>query len=219
MMDETISYMTSQTSTTKVLYQGKMKPMSELPWGSAGNLAENGCGIIAAYNILASRGIARDFEMVYDDLQEMGAALLGGKLGANPFVLKKYLEKHCGVSGHEGPFSLSSLYPQDDTLVEQWIRTALSKVSSNSQPLTANTLAFRRAHSVLLLFKWEGSMLMHYFAGTEGTNGVYRFWNTGLRDAKAHSLDGQGFEIISFLKQMAQDGHTLLYLLSFENKK
>lgn len=63
-------------------------------FGLLGNISDNGCGAIAAYNILNFEGIDMSLKNTIRGLRRCLGLLFGmGKLGTNLFALKAYLMK------------------------------------------------------------------------------------------------------------------------------
>ena len=57
-----------------------------------GNVADNGCGAVAMYNILKLEGKEVDFAQVIKDLEPFGTNALG-LLGTNPTFIYRYLKR------------------------------------------------------------------------------------------------------------------------------
>ena len=67
-------------------------------WGRRGSLQRNGCGPLAAYNLLCGFGVNRSLPQVVSVLGQLGAAASGGRLGTDPARLAEYLRSEgCGV--------------------------------------------------------------------------------------------------------------------------
>jgi len=66
--------------------------MKDIKWGTKGNIADNGCGIIAAYNVLLHYSSSISFSSVLNALKKRGGPIIQrGKMGLNPFSLTNYL--------------------------------------------------------------------------------------------------------------------------------
>jgi len=77
----------------------KAHPYSILKIGSAGTGAKNGCGPFAVYNalyLLSEENTKPNLTHIIRDLEEMGAFILGGRLGTNPQAIIKYLRRMPG---------------------------------------------------------------------------------------------------------------------------
>ena len=61
------------------------------PWGRRGSLEQNGCGPVAAYNLLHGFGLPVTLPGVVDALEQGGAAAAGGRLGASPGRIAAFL--------------------------------------------------------------------------------------------------------------------------------
>lgn len=125
-----------------------MVRMRDIRWGSLGNIGDNGCGVIAAYNVFVGLGYNLSFDQVLYQLSCMGAPLAGGLLGVDPTVLFDYMKmRFKNVSQKFGGY------------LGDWNQTAL------------------RARAVIILYKYP-SMRMHYVAGIKyKTTGCFRFYN------------------------------------------
>jgi hypothetical protein len=75
----------------KLIKNQKSCEYASKQWGKYGTTALNGCGWIAAYNLLSVSGIDAAPDDVRMDLQALHAPLFSGKLGTNPFKLIRYL--------------------------------------------------------------------------------------------------------------------------------
>jgi hypothetical protein len=140
------------------------KTVKEIQWGLFGNISDNGCGVIAAYNILVSKSLFTDFGTVKNELTSVGGVLLGiGSIGVDPVSLSLYMEiKFSNVNSY-------------------WFH------SDNWE-----TKATGQVDGVIVLVKWEGTLAMHYFAGIPSGNAdEFYFYNssiTGVDDYRAISL-------------------------------
>lgn len=65
----------------------------ELPYGSNGTVAGNGCGSIACYNALKYLGLERSYQEIYYYFNDDCRLLKHGAMGTNPFQVLKYLRK------------------------------------------------------------------------------------------------------------------------------
>ena len=93
-------YINEQYADTVItVYPGVQAQMKDIGFGSFGNIAANGCGVIAAYNVIVAKEkrqieytvptagpkVPTSFGQVRDDLQQQGAPLLDGILGAGVY--------------------------------------------------------------------------------------------------------------------------------------
>ena len=67
------------------------KKMKDINYGGLGNIADNGCAVIATYNVLLEHGYKKSFSNVKKSLQLLGAPFVGGLLGTSSSGLKMYL--------------------------------------------------------------------------------------------------------------------------------
>jgi len=138
-----------QYGNYKIKYNNKMVRMRDIRWGSSGNIGDNGCGVIAAYNVFIGLGYDyMSFDKVLYQLSCMGAPLAGGLLGVDPTVLLDYMKiRFKNVSLEMGGNA------------RNWNQTALN------------------ARAVIILYKYP-SMAMHYVAGIKyRRSGCFRFYN------------------------------------------
>jgi hypothetical protein len=131
------------------------KKMKDISFGF-GNIAANGCGVIAAYNVLLSRSSKIKFNDVKNGIIWRGGLNAGGLLGVNPWALANYMRSKFWFVYTAGPITYL------------WgIKAELSE-------------------SVIVLYKNAKSLSMHYVAGigtgNGGVGGSFRFYNTGYSD-------------------------------------
>jgi hypothetical protein len=179
-------YISAQTAKTQILMDGKMTAMKDIKWSIFGNIADDGCGVIAAYNVLLSRNLASDFGSLKREMENAGTAALFGLLGVNPFVLANYMGKKCGIVQTFGPFALK--HGIDDAM-------------------------FRSMKSIIIMLKWVNQLTMHYVAGVEGAEGVFRFYNTDLSALGIGDVDGQAMSAADFFNALKDNGDTALYAI------
>ena len=187
------AYISSQENNTMVKINGKMKRMRDIRWGWFGNIASNGCGVIAAYNVLLSRSSKTDFGKVKNQLSSYGGALGFGKLGVDPYALTMYMRSKFWFVQTAG----ASTY--------WWgIKAELSQ-------------------SVIVLIKWGGGLSMHYIAGIgtgQGdVGGSFKFYNSYLYDKKGNSIDGKTMSIWTFIDYVKSNGATPVYFIGVSGKK
>jgi len=97
----TLDFIDYQYDTYKIKYNNKMVMMRDIRWGSSGNIAANGCGVIAAYNVFVGLGYNLSFDQVLHQLSCMDAPLADGLLGVNPVVLFDYMKFRFKNVSHE----------------------------------------------------------------------------------------------------------------------
>ena len=144
---------------------------------NSANVADNGCGIIAAYNVLHSYSSKITFSSVFNSFNNPLAFTLGvGVAGIDPVYLTGYMSTHFWLTFPAGPVTYL------------WgIQAELSG-------------------AVIVLVRWKGSLKMHYFAGIStgngGEGGSFKFYNTGLRDKGGSYIDGRTMSIWGLLDVM-----------------
>ena len=173
-------------------YEIDGKKMKDISFG-LGNIASNGCGIIAAYNVLLSRSSRVKFNNVKNDIIWRGGLNAGGLLGVNPKALKCYMRSKFRFVHTSGPVTFL------------WgIKAELSE-------------------SVIVLIKWGGGLEMHYIAGigtgNDRAGGSFKFYNTGLFDERRRSIDGREMSIWTFLDYVKSNGATPIYFIGVSGKK
>ena len=67
--------------------------MKDIKWVFLGNIADHGCGVIAAYNVLQYYNSNINFGDVLNELLWMGGPLGMGKLGTQWSIMTKFLCK------------------------------------------------------------------------------------------------------------------------------
>ena len=189
------AYITKQTSTALVTISNIQKQMIDVKWGLFGNIRKNGCGIIASYNVLASKSSAITFEDVLLAIKKRRGALLSGLFGVKPWTVYKYLSKK--FNSHWRVF-FKTKFPNFDQMTK-----------------TSDTM--------IILVKWKGTLAMHYIAGIWQKNiqsdALFKFYNTSVKDDNNLSIDEQPMTIQSFLSLLKKRGHTVLMLMGFSDKK
>jgi len=68
-------------------------------WGR-GSIAKNGCGVVAAYNVLLHSKVAVEFETALGQMQKIGATRLFGLAGVHRRKLAKYLKGKCSSAAY-----------------------------------------------------------------------------------------------------------------------
>ena len=115
-------------------------PMKDISVGK-GNISLNGCGVIAAYNVIMSAGLKDEFVKVKDDVIALRGLNLFGLLGARPGALKQYMKRR---------------FPK------VWSMYGRSKCWEEKT---------KDMDAVIILLKWKRSLRMHYTAGIKVKNG------------------------------------------------
>jgi hypothetical protein len=134
------------------------KTMRNTKWGWFGNIADNGCGVIAAYNVLYSKNRNTNFFTVKDELAKKGGVLLGiGLIGVDPFGLASYME------------------------------TKFTNVETYGLVMNgSDTGIIGQVDAVIVLVAWDPlTDGMHYFAGIpkdSSGSGEFFFYNSGVDD-------------------------------------
>ena len=160
--------------------------MGEIKW-VWGNIADNGCGVIAIFNVLLTTNANISFLSVRDKMLIQEAALGFGLLGVCPAPISKILK-------------LSTDYQvEEHTLFNQsaWVDTA------------------NRSSQVIILYKLKGTMGMHYIYGMRcfpTTNGAcndhyFMFYNEGFADPVQHKMT-----MSQFLDYLEDKGRTPIWL-------
>ena len=192
--DFTPIYITKQSAEELVTINGIKEKMSDIRWGLLGNVKNNGCGIIASYNIMASKSPLITFEDVLSDIKKRYGAFLAGLFGVKPWTLYNYLSEKFRF--HWKVF-FKTEFPSFDAKTQ----------SSNA---------------MIILVKWKGKLSMHYIAGIWHKNtesdAWFTFYNTGVQGDNHSSADGQPMTIQAFLSLLKKQGHTVLALMGFSNK-
>ena len=154
-------YIVRQSPNEIILINYRKVKMKDIKWGTAGNIADNGCGVIAVFNVLISKSQKVDFSSVISGLTLHNGPLMFGLLGVSPVAIVSYLKSYFA--------SVSAIGPP----ISFWPSFAL------------------RGYVVIVLYKNPKSLSMHYVAGVSvfpPTNasirtGYYEFKNCPYVDA------------------------------------
>ena len=157
-------YINERNNNTPV--PGTDSPMGSISW-VWGNIADNGCGVIAIFNVLLNTNPNLSFINVRDMMLSQEAALGFGKLGVSPFSISKILSLTEGYQTKEHTFFNQSA----------WITTA------------------NEVNQIIVLYQW-GATNMHYIYGIRcfpPTNGAtsehyFAFYNEGFTDPLSHRM-------------------------------
>ena len=122
---------------------------SNLPFGPLGNIADNGCGLVALYNVSKAGGLPYTFSELHDMLLSglgwVGNTNLGGCLGMNPNTVLGFLERN---------------FCNDDVGTWDFIQCC------------------QNFDAVIILYAYfEPTIGAHYFAGINNGDGSYTFYN------------------------------------------
>lgn len=166
--------------------------MKDIPLGF-GNISANGCGVIAAYNVLLSRSSKVKFNDVKNSIIWLRGLNAGGIMGVNPIALSYYMKLKFWCVYTAGP------------------STYLWGIKAEC------------SQSVIVLIKWGGGLCMHYIAGIgtgqRDVGGSFKFYNSGLIDKNGKSIDGKAMSIWSFLGYVRANGATPIYFIGVSGKK
>ena len=159
------------------------KSMKDISFGF-GNIAKNGCGVIAAYNVIASYGTEITFNRVKNGVIIFGGLLFFGALGSNPFAIRNYLMTYFGLVTSAGPLTYT------------WgIIAELSE-----------------AVIVLLAYSDTWHYVAGISDGGSKYGGSFKFYNTGIK-SKNKSIDGVSMSIWEFIEYAKVDGGVPLYII------
>lgn len=136
-------YIDSQTDDTVI----EDRKLGDIVYGD-GTIADNGCGVIAVYNIMRSKSEKVSFTSVKDEMIHYGSLHTNGLFGTNPFALIEYLQSQFGE------VSVSGANP------ERWSQKA------------------QAAEALILLYRLPHAFVMHYVGGIRTCAGKFRFYNS-----------------------------------------
>ena len=161
----------------------------DIPWGTKGNTASNGCGWISVYNIMAYNSPLVTTQSVISDLTAYHAPFFFGLLGANPFAMTRYLKtKFNDVS--------MTLFNS-----KKWAEKSNDK------------------GGVIVLYQAKGMFSsLHYVAGlasgekNEDGESTFYFYNTG----KADSLEA--ISVSDYLSILKDYGYKLFVFFTVKDK-
>jgi hypothetical protein len=150
------SYISYQNREEKIYGQ----KMSDISFG-LGNIASNGCGVIALYNVLLSKQSNTNFHYVKYEVILRGGLNAGGYLGANPITLIRILRTRFWnvrtIWGDNKPYS--------------WMYASIT------------------AEAVVVLYRYKNSLAMHYVAGIKSDEkGKFIFYNCPFANGKEMDL-------------------------------
>lgn len=156
-----------------------------------GNVSDNGCGVIAAYNVLRSRSNRINFNSIKNDIVNRKGLLWGGKLGVNPISLAKYMRTKFGFTCITG--------------------------YKNKQGL----LDIELSEAIIVLVKWKGFNGMHYIAGIkEGMRGraLFCFHNSGVYDSRHVTIDNRLMSFQTFVDYVYQQKASIITIIVVRQK-
>ena len=143
--------------------EGKL--MKDITYGAMGNIASNGCGVIALYNILTSSGNEVNFIDIKRKLESSGGAFVAGLLGTTNIGLRRVL---------------STKFKKVVTISWQNNQEKWDQIAEES-------------HAIIVRIRWNGTLAQHFFAGVpQFENGVkkFRFYNSGVVSSRrAYTVD------------------------------
>ncbi len=85
--------MRNNDKTKEIGFIDNQNTLINLPYGSRGNVADNGCGSIACYNLLHYFGYIISYHAIHDYFNDNRRVIFRGRWGTNPLSIKKYLNK------------------------------------------------------------------------------------------------------------------------------
>ena len=145
---------------------------TDMPYGKSGSMSENGCGVIAAANVLIAMGEELNPEKTADLIAECerGGTVFGGMLGTAP----AYLEKCIGEKGYQVKASYN-IHEAD-------------KIADASDVIIIGVE--NNSNNVM-----DG---IHYICVTKTTDGRYELHNAYNNSTSAFtSSDGAGFNTLT----------------------
>ena len=177
-------YINEQYNDTLLKINGEYQRMENIQWGIWGNIANNGCGVIATYNVILSKNPEIDFGEIRDEMWQSNTPLFQGAFGVNPFYLEQYLHTRYAAV-------LTAL----DSNLGAWGKTVAA------------------AESVIVLYQLPNTLAMHYISGIRvgGKWATFRFYNVSSNydDLKFYS---QPISIYRLADRLISQGKTLRYL-------
>ena len=183
-MADAPKYITKQTNNTKI----DGKKMKDIRFG-LGNIANNGCGVIAVYNVLLSKNAKIKFDSVRQGIIACGGTLLLGLAGSSPSGLVAYLQSRFWTVRTAGPIT------------------------------TFWTSKANLSEAIIILIKCKEGINMHYIAGIgTGKKGYFKFYNSGMKDSNSKSIDGRAITISTFLKYALINRVAPLFFIGVSNK-
>ena len=130
------------------IYDQEDASVADIPWGMLGNTADNGCGWVATYNIMATYDGDTTKESVISGLTIKQAPFFFGLLGAKPFGIRQYLADY---------FEETKIYFFSASKWEDYAKDC---------------------DGVIVLYASLKSGIFHYVAGVADEEGKFRFYNT-----------------------------------------
>ena len=167
------------------------KKMRNISFG-IGNIAQNGCGVIAAYNVLLSKSSRIKFNSVKRDIIRFGGLNAGGLFGVNPWALTNYMRS------------------------KFWL-----VYTANFIPYFWGAKA-ELSEAVIVLVRWKSWVMHYIAGISTrdgGVGGSFRFYNSGLKNRKKESMDGIRMSIWDFLNYLKSNDATPIYFIGVYGKK
>ena len=171
------------------IYDQRALGIGDIPWGAAGNTADNGCGWIAVYNVLFSYNKKTTYRNVIMGLILYGAPNVGGVLGANPISIWSYLSRKFWFTS----ISLSGIGKHamiSDAMI------VLLMWDSGVMHYTAG-IATKRGLS----------------------SKKFKFYNSGLVDEDNKDIDGKAISLYELEEYIEMNKAIILCVISVNNKK
>ena len=167
--------------------------MKDISFG-LGNIADHGCGVIAAYNVLAAENKNLSFNKVKNEIIARGGLNAAGLWGTTRSSLVRFMRSKYWIA-----------YTADVITTFWGIKAEMSD-------------------AVIILIKWEKLEGLHYISGiSTGKNsnrgGSFVFYNSGLLDRNGNSIDGKAMSIWTFLEYVKINNATPLYFIGGANRR
>lgn len=179
-------------------------PMEQMRVGLFGNVAYNGCGAIAVYNVMVAYGYTGSFSDVLQDMNRAGLFNLmdsahGGPVGKVINVIRSAWDV-VGILGFE-PKALRRYLKNRFRSVRQRYIGGWQGVANSSD-------------AIITLFKW-GGWSAHYVAGIRKKVGKkYKFYNHGLDD-----YDDKYITISKYMRYLKKNECTRLAIMGVKNPR
>lgn len=182
-------YINAQNENEYVDINGVQTLMKDVQWGTFGNIAFNGCGVVASYNVLVSYNEKETFENVRNNLWVKNGPLAEGLLGAKTSSIDNYMKT------------------EFNTVNTSVMSSTWAKKSKNYQSVVVmlKMSGFKGLHYIAGI-------------GT-GTSGSFRFYNTGLKDSSNKSINGKILSMNMFLYYVKLNKATALKITGMSGKK
>ena len=161
-------YLNHQTDYTRI----EDAFLKDMKFGILGNLAANGCGIIAIYNVLIAAGKYKTLTQIAIDVDvRYKGTLAYGALGANPVAIQNYLISSAGFRVES-----KTLFPLE------WNQ-------------------YSSCDAVIVLTQNPDGLSMHYMAGIASGGGNFRFYNGYNRYKETKDYNGKPYAYYGALQR------------------